>query len=101
MSILSNNNVSFNFIGFRIGSGRRFDKTSSKGGDSKQSLKPKAELSPIPSSATSYTPKSLSSAGQRFSWGPSNIDVEIQQHSEKSNINSLSDIDSRLDNLTW
>ena len=87
----------FYSTGFRLGSGKRRDRTLAKGSDSKQ----KSELSPIPSSATSYTPKSLSSIGQRFSWCQTNIDVEIHQHSTKSNIHSLTDIDSRLDSLTW
>ena len=87
----------FYTTGFRLGSGKRRERTLAKGSDSKQ----KSELSPIPSSATSYTPKSLSSIGQRFSWCQTNIDVEIHQHSTKSNIHSLTDIDSRLDSLTW
>ncbi|OWF53455.1 Potassium voltage-gated channel subfamily H member 7 [Mizuhopecten yessoensis] len=54
-------------------------------------------LSPIESSVTSYTPKSLSSSGPQ--WRFSNIEFEIQQHPDKGNLQSLNDIDTRLEGL--
>ncbi|XP_041366402.1 potassium voltage-gated channel subfamily H member 7-like [Gigantopelta aegis] len=62
-----------------------------------ESLAGRPGLSPLASSGTTYTPKSSSSAGQI--WRLQTIDYEIKQHTDKGNIQSLSDIDSRLKHL--
>lgn len=54
-------------------------------------------LSPIESSVTSYTPKSLSSSGHQWKLG--NIDADLQQHTKAGHLHSLSDIDNRLESL--
>ncbi|KAK3094471.1 hypothetical protein FSP39_002179 [Pinctada imbricata] len=53
-------------------------------------------LSPIPSSATTYSPKSLSSSGPH--WKFSSVETEIPSHTTTRPYNQ-SDIDNRLDNL--
>ncbi|XP_052826679.1 potassium voltage-gated channel subfamily H member 7 isoform X4 [Octopus bimaculoides] len=53
--------------------------------------------SPLDSSGTSYTPKSSSSAGPMNKFV--GLDFEIHHYPEKGNIQSLNDIDVRLENI--
>ena len=53
----------------------------------------------FPFLATSYTPKSISSAGQRFSWGQGHVDGHIPNQEHVTD-HSLGDIDRRLENLS-
>ncbi|XP_076438779.1 voltage-gated inwardly rectifying potassium channel KCNH2-like [Babylonia areolata] len=54
-------------------------------------------LSPMASSGTTYTPKSSSSTGHLWKFPP--LDYEIRQHPEKGSIQSLSDVEHRLESL--
>ena len=62
-----------------------------------ESLAAHQGLSPIASSGTTYTPKSSSSTGHL--WKFPALDYEIRQHPEKGSIQSLSDLDNRLESL--
>ncbi|XP_076438775.1 voltage-gated inwardly rectifying potassium channel KCNH6-like [Babylonia areolata] len=62
-----------------------------------ESLTAQQGLSPIASSGTTYTPKSSSSTGHL--WKFPALDCEIRQHPEKGSIQSLSDLEHRVENL--
>ncbi|KAL8622334.1 hypothetical protein ACOMHN_043338 [Nucella lapillus] len=62
-----------------------------------ESLTAHQPLSPMASSGTTYTPKSSSSTGHLWKFPP--LDYEIRQHPEKGSIQSLSDVEHRLESL--
>ncbi|XP_060603869.1 potassium voltage-gated channel subfamily H member 7-like isoform X2 [Ruditapes philippinarum] len=53
--------------------------------------------SPGASTATSYTPKSISSGGQRFSWGQGQVEGRF---SNQGSNHAMGDIDKRLEHLS-
>ncbi|KAL4216320.1 Potassium voltage-gated channel subfamily H member 7 [Mactra antiquata] len=57
------------------------------------------KCSPGTSTATSYTPKSMSSSGQRYSWGQGHTNISRDLGGEQTE-NKMCDIDSRLENLS-
>ncbi|CAI9728411.1 potassium voltage-gated channel subfamily H member 7-like isoform X2 [Octopus vulgaris] len=63
----------------------------------RESISSIAGPSPLDSSGTSYTPKSSSSAGPMNKFV--GLDFEIHHYPEKGNIQSLNDIDLRLENI--